>query len=136
MVDSWSLKEKEEVRPATFIAFNCASEFNISSAMPSPKYAWSLLGLMSRNGSTAMEGVRDGLTLVSLVLNQNKVTSPKMAVNKVGISHFVLGELVVFNFPLMAFFFGMAMPSFAKANTSKGFSTFLKSNLPKLLTLN
>ena len=46
---------KEEVRPATFKSLTFASEFRISSEMPSEKYSWSLSGDISANGSTAID---------------------------------------------------------------------------------
>ena len=54
------LNENEEVRPMTRSPSTCVSAFKISSAIPSEKYSWSLPGLMSAKGSTAIEGV-DGV---------------------------------------------------------------------------
>src|SRR5712692_8495617 len=50
------LNENDEVRPATRRPSTWASASRISSATPSEKYSWSFAGLMSANGSTAMDG--------------------------------------------------------------------------------
>ena len=50
------LNQKEEVRPGTRRPSTCARAFRISSATPSAKYSWSLPGLMSAKGRTAIEG--------------------------------------------------------------------------------
>ena len=55
------LKENDDVRPATFRPLTRASAFRISSAMPSEKYSWSLDGLKSANGSTAMDGLAEAV---------------------------------------------------------------------------
>src|SRR5258706_7523130 len=58
------LKLKEDVRPITFRSFIFVIELRISSAMPSPKYSWSLPGLKSIKERTAIDLSLDTFPLV------------------------------------------------------------------------
>jgi len=49
------LKEKDEVREITFRSWIFDKRFNNSSLIPSLKYSWSLAGLISVKGSTAID---------------------------------------------------------------------------------
>src|SRR5664279_6139239 len=64
------LKLKDEVRPITFNPFIFESASRISSAIPSPKYSWSLVGLISINERTAIDFSTFSIGLINLGTNK------------------------------------------------------------------